>query len=1315
MSKKMSEKIYVRLFDFRIYNEDLSEESDSDEEEKKSFGDKKETVIQMYGMNEIGKTFAINVMNFKPFFYVKAPQYWDSRKLKDFKEKVKKEIGPYYSGSVSNFKYINKKKLYGFDNNKTYNFIKITFNNTSAYNKVKGLWYTKDEDFRKRNLIKKGFMNTILYEAKLPPLLRFFHINDISPSGWVSFKEREIDSESSETCCDYEYWIDFDKIVSEKKKEDAIPLKICSFDIEASSSHGDFPLAKKTYLKLCRQIVNHWTTNKKTIRNKSLEEKKQLFTDLIYTAFEYSDQENIDKIYLKKDREMIKPKKNVLEYLISNMFKNNLWFYLKKMKEDREEEQTIEETQKREEQLMELEDQDVFTKKKKKKRIYFKNKEFYKNDILYLLNSKEEPALVADMLELMFKKENFPKVEGDTVTFIGSTFMRMGEQDQYLNHMIVLNSCSNCPDVPNCQIETYDNERDVLLAWTKMIQREDPDIVIGYNIFGFDYKFMIERTEELRCKRDFLKLGRLVGEQSRVIDSSIKIASGTHDLKYIKMEGRVQIDLYNHFRREINLPSYKLDNVASHFIGDIIKDVDSVDEKTIIKSKNLMGLKDGHYICFELLGHSTDKYKQGKKFIVEQMNSDSFVINNKEIAKDLKGKKCRWCLAKDDVTPQDIFRLTNEGPDERAIIAKYCFQDCNLVHNLMKKNDIFTGMSEIASICYVPVEFIVMRGQGIKLLSFIAKKCSEKNTLMPVLDVGKGDSSYEGAICLKPYCGLYIDNPVAVVDYASLYPSSMISENISHDSKVWTKEYDLKGNIERDSMGNEIIKGVRDENGDFKYDNLPGYKYVDITYDRYIWRRKGTGKAQEKVKVGTKTCRFAQFPEGKKAIMPSVLHELLAGRKATRKFIKYKTITLADGEEISGLYSVKDKICTVVSEKEVCEFDEEDVVSVRDTYDDFMKNVFDKRQQGLKVTANSLYGQTGARTSSFYEMDIAASTTATGRKLLIYGKKIIEGVYGNKICDTTHGKIRCKSKVVYGDTDSCFMTFNAEELDGTKITGKKALDITIQLAIECGELASKFLKPPHDLEYEKTFDPFLLLSKKRYVGMLYEHDRNKCKRKSMGIVLKRRDNAPVVKDVYGGIIDIIMKEQNIEKAVLFLKTFLKDIIDEKIPLDKLVITKSLREFYKCPESIAHKVLADRMGKRDPGNKPSTGSRIPYIYIKTKKNVKLQGDKIENPDYIKENGLKPDYKIYITNQIMKPVMQIFALVLENLKVFKTRRRGFDRKIRSLERKWKDDDKKCVENIMKVRNKHVKELLFDDILRIYNNKQNGQQSITSLFGI
>jgi DNA polymerase elongation subunit (family B) len=122
------------------------------------------------------------------------------------------------------------------------------------------------------------------------------------------------------------------------------------------------------------------------------------------------------------------------------------------------------------------------------------------------------------------------------------------------------------------------------------------------------------------------------------------------------------------------------------------------------------------------------------------------------------------------------------------------------------------------------MEFLVMRGQGIKLTSFIAKECRKKNTLMPVLEKGQANEGYEGAIVLEPKCDLYLDNPVACVDYASLYPSSMISENLSHDSKVWTKEYDLGGRLLSSS-------GVTNAKGEYIYDNLPDYDYVEIVYD----------------------------------------------------------------------------------------------------------------------------------------------------------------------------------------------------------------------------------------------------------------------------------------------------------------------------------------------------------------------------------------------------------------------------------------------------------------------------------------------------
>ena len=81
--------------------------------------------------------------------------------------------------------------------------------------------------------------------------------------------------------------------------------------------------------------------------------------------------------------------------------------------------------------------------------------------------------------------------------------------------------------------------------------------------------------------------------------------------------------------------------------------------------------------------------------------------------------------------------------------------------------------------------------------------------------------------------------------------------------------------------------------------------------------------------------------------------------------------------------------------------------------------------------------------------------------------------------------------------------------------------------------------------------PFCLLSKKRYVGIKYETDPNKGKRNEMGIVLKRRDNAPIVKDVYGGVIDILMKECNVQNAIEYVYKCLQDLVDGHVEPMKL--------------------------------------------------------------------------------------------------------------------------------------------------------------------
>ena len=91
----------------------------------------------------------------------------------------------------------------------------------------------------------------------------------------------------------------------------------------------------------------------------------------------------------------------------------------------------------------------------------------------------------------------------------------------------------------------------------------------------------------------------------------------------------------------------------------------------------------------------------------------------------------------------------------------------------------------------------------------------------------------------------------------------MISENLSQDSKVWTREYNLEGDLIKET-------GEKDRDGAFKYDDLPEYEYVDVEYDVFKYLRKTEKSAAVKTKVGSKICRFAQFPNGEKAILPAV-------------------------------------------------------------------------------------------------------------------------------------------------------------------------------------------------------------------------------------------------------------------------------------------------------------------------------------------------------------------------------------------------------------------------------------------------------------
>ena len=1160
-------------------------------------------VVQIFGMTSAGKTVCANITGFHPYFFVGIPEGSSPQFIRKLKSAIVEKIPARPSRRQILFDEEEYKVLYDFNNHKKIPVLKLSSPNKNLFTKMKNIFLDKDSNFL-ANPVDANLPPLKIYEANIDPMLRFFHATNISPSGWIQVSDYEINDEGLEKA-------DFNikatvSDVEPKAILEAAPFKIISWDIECMSSHGDFPVAKKNYRKVAREIIEAKWTSPET----------EILLELPI-ALEGKSTKHLSFIELKSLRE--------------NATSSGIKALEKRLPEV----------------LRAIKDKD----------------------------SKNEKKIdtVAAILD-----STLPAIQGDRAIQIGMVMWINGKPAE--KWIYTLGSCDpvkhgededTTVPIHTCAFPTQNDEGEQAMfsAWIQELGTINPDILIGYNIFGFDEKYCWERFEELGLiinsnrtldPRLGVHLSRLkeqrVGLKEQRLSSG---AMGDNFFYILEMHGRLQIDLLPYIRRNFNLQSYSLDAVSSNFMAGGLKSIKETENKGVFKivTKSTKGLRVGRYVV--VLDAENDKLSN-KMEVIAMTATEITVRSTQPLAEILEnGRPEFWCMVKDDVSPQDIFRLQKGTSADRSIVAKYCLQDCDLVMDLFNKLEAFRNAQAMADVCCVPTGYIYMRGQGIKIESLIFKECMKEGQLIEVLpsqgfpdaeDIDlkpDGDSdaeeeeedSYEGAIVLEPKTGIYLDDPIATLDFASLYPSTIISENLSHDTLIWVKDYDNEGNVT-----------LRE--GSDKYDNLPEYKYVDIEYDILKSDPADKRKHPTKIKAGTRTSRYVQFAGNEKGTIPKILQKLLKARKTTRKLIETET-------------------------------------------DDFKKGLLDCQQNAYKITANSLYGQLGSKTFKIRRVCLAASTTAYGRKQLMYAKAVVEDCYSGK------NDKRCDATYVYGDTDSVFINFRVRDpVTGKPIKGRDALPIVKELAIEAGKLCTSSLKAPHDFEYDKIMWPFCLLSKKRYVGNKYEDDLDKPVMTSMGIVMKRRDNAPIVKVIYGGIIDRILHKHDVVGAFEYTKILAKELIAGKFGMTKLTITKSLRAEYANPERIAHKVLADRIAARDPGNAPTSSQRIGYVYIATPKGQPeptLQGDKIETPAFILAHKLTPDYAYYIERQIAKPVAQVFALVLESLPGFK----------KSMIPAGLTDEKIVVK-----RQKIAEQLLFGEILSNWKNKHSGQVDIRAM---
>lgn len=180
-------------------------------------------------------------------------------------------------------------------------------------------------------------------------------------------------------------------------------------------------------------------------------------------------------------------------------------------------------------------------------------------------------------------------------------------------------------------------------------------------------------------------------------------------------------------------------------------------------------------------------------------------------------------------------------------------------------------------------------------------------------------------------------------------------------------------------------------------------------------------------------------------------------------------------------------------------------------------------------------------------------------------------------------------------------------------------------------------KAPNWLEYEKTFDPFFIISKKRYCSVKYEFDMEKGKPSYSGLEIVRRDNCKLLKQTQTQFFEKLLVHIDPQGAARSLLENIKQLMTNKVPLDMLIISKKLAKAKYAGNQI-HVSLNERIAEREPSQVYSVGSRIPFVVIAGPGQLYERGESVQ---FIKDNCLAIDRQYYFAKQLVQPMKRLLV--------------------------------------------------------------------------
>lgn len=827
---------------------------------------------------------------------------------------------------------------------------------------------------------------------------------------------------------------------------------------------------------------------------------------------------------------------------------------------------------------------------------------------------EEEHRAVARKLKDFLGVLSFPMLRGDPIESIQVIACRRGE---------------SCPFFHKTLSRDDNDERMLLGDFAALVKRVSPDILVSFRPFSFDWHYICTRLTELGGSNPFLLMGRTTNAAGTMTRRHLTTCENAC---FPQVNGILQVDVLHLLRTFY--PSIVGDTVAAvayNVLGGSLFD------------KSWTNSDKSSLSFFSKLSTSFLYIQPGDRLAVLGRHNKTLVqgtVQSIDTSSETVGAACSLTVQiviNDLSWEEDASECQLFPEDDRVLKWKLLSMNSvpMIVEGLLCTLRLMDLVIAQSNVCSVPIAQILFNGPGLRAESLVLRKCKERGFLLPSptelvyrprpagsvaiqsgTSGGSGSDSFKGGLVLTPSTGVYWDTSVSILDFFSMYPSVIISENLSREQLIRSSDF----------LGDAGAATLRDHRLVVKEIVIDESSSNDLSISR-----KRSRHAQQ-------TCRIVQ---------PSPEEEALSGSGGT----------MGPGSALRGILP---SILIELLNKRKCA--QELFARTKDPF-------YDTQQLAFKLTANSLYGCLGQKTSSLYCRTLAACTARVGQTLLLQARNISRNENPGL-------------RVIYGDTDSIMIAWPGIGYDECE---KRARVIA--------ESMQQHLSFPHKLKYEKTFDRFLLFGKKNYCGF----QTGKEELTVAGNVLRRQDFPVVLKEkvekLYRCILSPDLQSVNASTWLHMweiARADLNSLSKSTAKTDQFVLYRRIsHETYNSYPLPPHKQLADRCDARGEQHF-FPGDAVPCVYVDLTRGgtrssktgqQKTAGITFETPAYIDKFGFQIDFNKY--REILEKVyIDLFASGLIHFECFGPHLPEYHRMLHET----------TPENVLSFLNSHCKSLLF-----------------------